>query len=178
MDKQEVPSKSESEDSIGYFTAYSEYNRILRMWLVGFGIGGILTLISNEKIHQFLDKHELITSANYFAAGISFQVLIVLVNKVHLWCNYYAKEKGSKSKTIKKELQWFFDEMNLISEKFWIDILFDIVTILFYIFALLIVLSGFANNESFISSYKSVVGVASALIIAIVCWKFWSLSSK
>ena len=40
--------ETENDERKEYFSAYTEYNKILRTWFVTFGVGGPLLLLANS----------------------------------------------------------------------------------------------------------------------------------
>ncbi len=114
----------EEEDGRDGFSAYLEYNRVLRTSFVAFGVGGPALFLVNDKIAANLAAAgQLRLVVLLFLAGATTQVLGALLNKIANWyvyiCTIDPTMKGSRR-------QRFADW--LISQ-FWIDIAIDVVTI-------------------------------------------------
>jgi len=77
---------------------YSEYNKALRTWLVGFGIGVPALFIINKEAQDKLTSSENAEFIIYlFLAGVASQILMAQLNKVVTWCTYYKHEKENKN---------------------------------------------------------------------------------
>src|SRR4030042_1486788 len=71
---------------IGAFEAYFEYNRILRTWLVAFGIGGpALFLVHKDIVQQLIANNKLIQIGILFMIGVICQVIGAFLNKIANW---------------------------------------------------------------------------------------------
>lgn len=83
------PGPAEQDDASDAFSAYAEYNRILRTWFVAFGIGGPALFLINDKIAAKLvavDQLRLVVAL--FLLGATAQVLGALRNKMANWYVY------------------------------------------------------------------------------------------
>ncbi len=112
-------------DASDAFSAYAEYNRVLRTWFVAFGVGGPALFLVNEKIaEKLVAAHQLRLVVVMFLIGAVAQILGALLNKIANWYVYIGtvdpKIKGSRRERF---ADW------LISQ-FWIDITIDVVTML------------------------------------------------
>ncbi|WEF34661.1 hypothetical protein [Pseudoduganella chitinolytica] len=86
---------------------------------------GVPVLIfSQDKIFAALAKVGLVQEvAVCFLVGLTLQVLLALINKQTMWMCYYGELKSEfQSKRRYRCANW-------ISEQFWIDAVFDILTI-------------------------------------------------
>lgn len=114
----------------GYFDAYASATTNLRTWLVAYGIGAPVLFLSNDSLWQALAKAKCASCVGLlFLLGVAFQVLIALINKNAMWFCYYAETKPAfKSSYVYKTCNW-------LSEQFWIDMILDIMSIVFFIVA-------------------------------------------
>lgn len=121
---QTAPSNGALNDELA---TYLEYNKILRSWLVAFGVGGPALFLVNSQVSQRLvDKHELRLVAALFLIGTGSQVIGAVVNKVGNWYVYSATFRPKYAQTYRfKFFRW-------LVEQFWIDVLLDVVTILVF----------------------------------------------
>ena len=117
--------KDENKKRDVYFKVYQEYNLILRAWFVSFGVGAPAIFLINENLYNKLIalKAVLPWIIYPFLLGLFLQVFITFINKTVNWSIYFGEEKDSfKSSCLYKFSDW-------ISEKYLIDLGFDLVTI-------------------------------------------------
>lgn len=122
--KRPVKSEDGPDDGTENFTAYLEYNRVLRTWFVAFGVGGPALFLLNDDIAKRLAAaDELQLVAMLFLGGAALQVLGALINKIANWYVYESTfdEKVAKSLRCKVGL-WLI-------EQYWIDLTLDLLTI-------------------------------------------------
>ncbi|MDI6451779.1 hypothetical protein [Anaerobaca lacustris] len=114
----------------GYFDAYASATTNLRTWLVAYGIGAPVLFLSNDTLWQALAGAQCASCVGMlFLGGVGFQVLIALINKNAMWFCYYAESKPAfKSSRTYKVCAW-------LSEQFWIDMILDVLSIVFFIVA-------------------------------------------
>lgn len=77
------------DDYNGHFSNYSEYSKTLRSWLVAYGIGGPVLLLTNKEAPEKLANSpylELIVSL--FVIGVALQILLAFLNKWAAWNMY------------------------------------------------------------------------------------------
>jgi len=121
------------------FSSYVEYNKILRTWLVAFGIGGPALLIVNEKLIVKLSAvNELGWIAGVFFLGVSLQVLGALINKYTNWIIYFGEVDESFQEKNRYTLALW------LGRQLWIDIIFDLTSMAAFIYAVWIMVSVFA----------------------------------
>jgi hypothetical protein len=114
----------------GYFNAYMEYNKALRNWLVGFGIGGPVLILSNVEISRRVLS---CTNRSFifwtFALGVFVQIIVASLNKYINWCEYdrLTPEKGKTSNN--------HEFIKKFADKIWIDVLADFISIFSFILA-------------------------------------------
>jgi len=111
----------------GLFKAYENYSTTLRTWLVSYGIGAPVLLLSNDKIwNAFSVSSTSSRIAAAFLAGVAFQVVLASLNKYAMWFGYQGEE-DPKTKEMRsyKFYSWFAD-------RFWIDVTFDVASIILF----------------------------------------------
>ena len=121
-----------SENSAGeFYEAYAEYNKILRGWLVGFGVGLPSLLFASKDFLQLSGNVYLLSAIiSWVAIGIVFQILLALINKTCNWLNYFSAKYKTNSNFI--PFRW----AATISRQFWIDVVFDLISITSYAISL------------------------------------------
>lgn len=117
---------------------YSEYNKTLRAWLVGFGFGVPALFIVNEAAQS-----KLLAASNknciiyLFLVGAAAQVLIAFINKVISWCAYNKHDKGAENVGpvvlfIASFENWFI-----------IDVVFDIASLVTFGWSIMLIVGLF-----------------------------------
>jgi hypothetical protein len=108
----------------GFFKAYEEYSRVLRTWLVAYGIGAPAVFLTNETLSKLLLKSVNSKSIGaLFLLGVAIQVVMPTLNKHCMWLIYY----GETTTSFKHH--WAFKAANWMSERIWIDFVFDALAI-------------------------------------------------
>ena len=112
------------------FKTYESYSSTLRTWLVSYGVGAPVLLISNEKIWDTLKTHPLSSViAATFLGGVALQVLLASLNKYTMWFCYRGEEEPSfREKRFYRFSCW-------VAGQFWIDILCDMLSIVSFAYA-------------------------------------------
>lgn len=113
-----------------YFKVYEEYSKVLRTWFVAYGIGAPVLILTNSTLSQAIKASG--TSKGIGAAflfGVILQVLLAVTNKVAMWGKYYGEIEPDFQGTGSYKFS------NWICEKFWIDVLIDIITMASFIWA-------------------------------------------
>jgi hypothetical protein len=126
----------DSEKASDLFDDYDEFAKILRTWLVAYGIGGPVLLLTNDTMRSKLAASgEARCIASAFLVGVGLQVLLAFLNKTFLWLCYRAeREQKLRQKVAYRVAEWFAYE-------FWFDFLVDLVSL---------VLLGWATYQGFI----------------------------
>jgi hypothetical protein len=111
-------------DGKNEFSAYLEYNKILRSWFVAFGVGGPALFLINQQVSQRLVmKGQLTAVAAMFLGGTGSQVLGAAINKVSNWYVY----RGAQDPAYQEK--WRYKSFNWVVQQFWIDIVLDALTV-------------------------------------------------
>jgi len=107
-----------------YFESYAEYNRILRSWFVAFGIGGLaLFLLESPVRESLLASGRTRILVVLFLIGVTAQIIVAFLNKYANWYCYFGEDNPAFMRT---RLYRFWSG---IASQFWIDIIFDILTV-------------------------------------------------
>ena len=115
-----------------YLEAYGEHARILRSWLVAYGIGAPVLLMTNDRLATAIqESRNARLIAGCFLTGVALQVVLAAINKASMWGLYY----GEVSPGFQK-VRWY-RMAHWLSERFWTDLLVDIVTLGLFLFATL-----------------------------------------
>lgn len=125
------------DDSTEFYAAYEGHSNILRTWLVAYGIGGPVLILSQDAVWQALAMAGTISRvAVLFLFGVALQVVLATLNKGAMWaCYYVEKNPASAEEPLYKIGLW-------IADKFLIDFLVDIATIGLFVWATLIAFEG------------------------------------
>lgn len=76
-------------DVDGHFANYSEYSKTFRSWMVAYGIGGPILLLTSKDAPLVLARApQLKIIVTLFVLGVGFQILLALVNKWAAWHMY------------------------------------------------------------------------------------------
>jgi hypothetical protein len=108
-------------DREGFYRVYEEYAKSLRTWFVGYGIGGPVLILTQDKVKQVVvDSGEARFIAILFLLGVGFQIFLSLLNK---WINWgvYAYSESKRMSESKR-----FRFCSAVSEKEYIDIGLDV----------------------------------------------------
>jgi hypothetical protein len=110
-----------------YYTAYEHHSSVLRTWLVAYGVGAPVLVLTNENVWSLL-RHsgESRFIAACFLLGVILQVVIAALNKVLMWSSYYAEEHADYADTVRYRLT------AALRGQFWIDFLADMFAILLF----------------------------------------------
>jgi hypothetical protein len=110
-----------------YLASYEEHSRTLRTWLVAYGAGVPLLLLSNEKLWQKLaEAGRAPAILKLFLFGIAVQTGLAALNKLIMWTLYYGELKPE----YKRLRRFRFAEW--LSDQIWIDFSVDVLTVLVF----------------------------------------------
>lgn len=128
----------DSDKAKDYYATYAEYNRALRAWFVAFGVGGPVVFLVNEDLGTKLANEGVLqTVAIFFLVGAAAQILVALINKICIWCQYYGEANQAFKETCR------YRAAQSVGKQFWIDVLLDVVSIVAFAVAILIVFAAF-----------------------------------
>ena len=108
----------------GFYTAYAEFAKNLRVWFLAYGIGATAIFVTNEGAGKRLLSSGAAEGVVYlFLIGVGLQILLAFVYKTAMWYLYMgefdAKEKES----------WRHSIADRISNSYSLEFLCDVATI-------------------------------------------------
>jgi hypothetical protein len=105
----------------GLYKAYEEYSRTLRTWLVAYGIGGPVLMLTSDRISKTLiDSGHARSIATLFLVGVVLQVVMTAINKAAMWACYLAEDEDDYKET------WWYAIAHWFSRNFWLDLTVDL----------------------------------------------------
>jgi hypothetical protein len=130
-----VFSDHDQAEARDFHERYREYNKALRTWFVGFGIGGPVLLLTNDTVLSRLVSGGWFRAVSLlFISGAGAQIIIAFVNKMTTWYGYYASMDAIFAKT--KTGQFWIR----IDKQFWMDIVCDLFSMIAFAGAIIILL--------------------------------------
>ena len=112
-------------DGTRHFEVYQEYAKVLRAWLIAFGIGGPVVLLTQDSVRQpVVDSGQAPYIVRLFLAGVALQVVLALINKVTNWYVYDARSHGQSS--------CWHSLCERVSNWFFIDVVVDLATVILF----------------------------------------------
>lgn len=112
------------------YKAYEEHSKNLRTWLVAYGIGGPVLIVSNQRLSDLLINSVDLRNYIYaFLGGVATQVFLSVLNKNVMWGCYCGEQlEEFRNSILYKFANWF-------SVQYWIDFLADLISIVLFIYA-------------------------------------------
>ena len=128
--------RGKKREESGFYSAYAGFAKILRSWLIGYGIGAPVILLAREWAFTKLTQHECVeTVALLFGIGVGLQLIAAVVYKTAMWWLYIGElDPEFRKKRRHKLSDW-------LSEQYWIEGLFDLISIGMYVWGTITVLS-------------------------------------
>lgn len=137
----------DTKDYEGHFANYAEYSKTFRSWMVAYGIGGpVVLLTSKDAPRTIASSPHLKTIVTLFVLGVALQIVLALINKWSAWNMYrgafakYQAELGDPEcdqhhgSVTYRVWKW-------VNRQSWIDYLVDIGALLSFSVATWIVLN-------------------------------------
>ncbi|MHC4947087.1 MAG: hypothetical protein ACYTG1_02340 [Planctomycetota bacterium] len=125
---------SEGPAAEGLYTAYEAHARILRTWLVAYGIGGPVLFVNNDDLWRGLVESGTGRLVGLlFLAGVAVQVLVTAINKSAMWGSYYGEIEPRFRPT------WRYRSAYWLGGQYWIDLLADVASLALFAAATIIV---------------------------------------
>jgi hypothetical protein len=113
-----------SPEETGFHSAYSDFARNLRLWLLAYGVGLPLVFFESEKAWDALGKDGAVRPFVYlFLSGIGIQILAAIIYKSAMWYLYMGELK------ILSEKAWRHKVSEWLSTAYWLEFLLDLLTI-------------------------------------------------
>ena len=117
-------------ESEGHYQAYEDYSRLLRVWLVAYGIGAPIIFITNDALWKTIAQHRFAwIVAVMFLSGVFLQVAVAWLNKTTQWVIYSGKKRPPYPTS------WIFATARKIGRNFWIDVAADLASIVLFTIA-------------------------------------------
>lgn len=137
MGKERHPKKrviTEYEKAETFYESFSYSASSLKQWLITFGIGVIALFISNLDVFENITLFWRLAVFILIIASLLLQVIITFINKISQYY-LYLHESGYLSENSRK-YRWAYDT----ACKFYLDCIFDVLSISFYIIAVGIII--------------------------------------
>lgn len=139
-DVKHIKSRQGMEDAKLHYSVYAEHNKVLRLWLVGYGVGAPVLLLNNRVIWDTIISGTLrFDVILLFASGVFVQVVLAFLNKYTQWGIY----AGAANSEFKKTPQYKLCDK--VSEWIGIDFVCDLLTIGLFVVGTAFVLSAFTK---------------------------------
>lgn len=134
------------------FDDYWRYSATLRNWLIAYGAGGLVFVTQHQLLADENRQTLAMWTAGCFLAGVALQVFLVFANKLISYGTYKKTKRNEDSQHdpgehVKPSRSQIIADK--ISSCFWIDVVIDILTMLAFASAsilLVTLLAGVAGN--------------------------------
>ena len=121
-----------NEEAKRCFDSYTEYTKMLRAWLVAYGIGGPILFLTKKEISEKIAQSPDAKCIVYlFLIGMALQIGLAVVNK---WLNWYVYSLDSRSS---QKCRWWHTFVRWLIYQFWIDMVCDLLAIGAFVWATL-----------------------------------------
>jgi hypothetical protein len=109
-----------SSTESGYYKSYKEFSITLRTWLIAYGIGGPVLVLSQQHFWEVLKTSESASTIGlFFLCGVILQVFFAATFKWAMWEIWMAESYSARKSNIGyKAAHW-------LSEKYFIDLIAD-----------------------------------------------------
>ena len=125
----------EDQAQSDHYDIYSGFSNNVRGWLVAYGIGFLVVLLSQEHLRDTIIRSDLGgTIASLLLAGAVFQLSASLLYKWTIGKLYLGDPKrGAPSERHRNSR--FYKFSSKLFDALWVEIAFDVVTVVFYVVA-------------------------------------------
>ena len=131
-----------AESAKGYYSAYQYHSNLLRTWLVAYGIGGPVLLLTNDSLWgQLQASGEVNFIATFFLIGVALQILLAALNKAIMWTLYHGEVK------LKFQTTKWYTMADRLSTQIWIDLVTDFASMAFMAWATVTVFGIIADTS-------------------------------
>jgi hypothetical protein len=123
-------------DNSSFYESYAHFSRTLRAWLVAYGVGVPVLLVSQEFIAKAIIRANtggLITWL--FLTGVAIQVLAALLYKYSMAYLYNSEENSELNDT------WRVQAAVWLSRAIWLEALFDVTAIGLFVWGTFLVVA-------------------------------------
>ena len=108
----------------GFYTAYAEFAKNLRVWFLAYGIGATAIFVTNEGAAKRLLSSGAAEGVVYlFLIGVGLQILVALLYKTAMWYLYMGEFDA------KEQESWCHRLADKISNSYSLEFLCDLATI-------------------------------------------------
>ena len=125
----------------GFYEPYSAFARIVRTWLVAYGVGAPVIFLSNQHIFTRLQSSDSVAEvALFFGIGVGFQLIPAILFKTAMWYLYFGE--------LHPRLQdrWRYHASYWLSEKYWLEAASDLASIVLYVWATISVIQALSTG--------------------------------
>ena len=110
--------------------AYEEHSKVLRTWLVAYGIGAPVLFLTNDSLAEKLAESGMSAGVSArFLLGVAAQVGLAALNKTVMWVCYYA-ERTPPPPPVQE--YWWAKTAYWIGKSFLIDLVVDVGTLVLF----------------------------------------------
>lgn len=134
-DTKPVESAHSSVSESGLYDAYGGFARTLRTWFIAYGVGAPVLFLSNDGAWKALQEAGCSREVTWrFLIGVSLQIVAAIIYKTAMWYLYVGELEILAKST------WRYRASEFLSEAFWLEAAFDLLTLFFFGSATVLVL--------------------------------------
>ncbi len=117
-----------SNDKSDFYEPYKGFSKLLRTWLVTYGIGAIFLISSQAVISKALQTNQIIAKdiINFLIIGLVIQVIAAFLYKYSMLYLYHGETDEKLKNTFRYKIADFLSECVLL------EMIFDILTIVVF----------------------------------------------
>jgi hypothetical protein len=111
----------------GFYEAYSGFARSLRTWFIAYGIGAPVLFLTNKDAWQKIAASGYGQDIAYlFLGGVAVQILAAIIYKTAMWYLYVSELDHHQASN------WRYQLSDWVAESYWLEMLFDFTTLVFF----------------------------------------------
>jgi hypothetical protein len=119
-----IPTPDGARQEGGFYTAYAEFAKNLRVWFLAYGIGATAIFVTNEGAGKRLLSSGAAEGVVYlFLIGVALQIFVALLYKTAMWYLYMGEFDPREKET------WRHALAERISNSYSIELVCDAATI-------------------------------------------------
>ena len=119
--------KKASQEEKGFYKAYAGFAYNLRTWFIAYGIGAPVLFLSNKDAWDRIAVSGHAAQIAYlFLGGVAVQILEAIIYKTAMWYLYVSELDHLQAKG------WRYRVSDWVSESYWLEMIFDVVTLVFF----------------------------------------------
>jgi hypothetical protein len=119
--------KPEASQEKGFYEAYAGFARNLRTWFIAYGIGAPVLFLSNKDAWaRIASSGQGAQIAYLFLGGVAVQILAAIIYKTAMWYLYVSELDRHQAKG------WRYRVSDWVSESYWLEMIFDVTTLVFF----------------------------------------------